>query len=71
MNLTYMAFIFIPILKTCCCCCMRRYEESDNWYSRRIKSLAKFKIAREKLNSEVDMKSIVKFQRISKFLHKL
>ena len=70
MNLTYMAFLFVPILKSCCCCFMRGFESNDNWYSRRLKGLAKFKIAQEKLNSEVDMKAIIKFQRISKFLHK-
>ena len=71
MNLPYISFLCVPILKSLCCCCMRKYEERDNWYSRSLQSLAKFKIAREKLNSEVDMKGIIKFQRISKFLIRL
>ena len=50
---------------------MKRHEGSDSWYGRNKLSLEKFTIAKEKLNSEVDMKNIIIFQRISKFLMKL
>ena len=40
---------------------MKRYENENSWYGRNKLSLAKFKIAKEKLNSEVDMKNIIIF----------
>ena len=50
---------------------MRRFEDdTDNWYTRRRLAMAKFAIAREKLKSEVDMKEIIVFNRVSKFLHR-
>ena len=71
MDLRYATYIFLPFLSCLCCCIMRRYNDEDNWYSRRRRSLDKFAIAKEKLKSEVDMKEIIKFQRVSKFLHRL
>ena len=71
MKLRYPTYLCLPFLSCLCCCIMRRYDDEDNWYSRRRKSLAKFAIAKEKLKSEVDMKEIIKFQRVSKFLHRL
>ena len=71
MTFSYVTFIFVKLLSNCCCCIMRRYENEKGWYGRNKRSLAKFKIAKEKLNSEVDMKNIVTFRRISTFLHKL
>ena len=59
MTFTYLTFIMVPFLASCCCCFMKRYENSNGWYGQNKRSLAKFKIAKEKLNSEVDMKNIV------------
>ena len=71
MNFRYLTYLLVPFLSCCCCCIMKRFEGEGSWYGRNKLSLAKFKIAKEKLNSEVDMKNIIIFQRISKFLQKL
>ena len=71
MSFRYLTYLLVPLLSCCCKCIMKRYEGTDSWYGRNKLSLAKFMIAKEKLNSEVDMKNIIIFQRISKFLQKL
>ena len=68
MNLSYVSYLCIPFLSNFCCCLMKGCRESDNWYSRGKKTIAKFEIAKEKLNSEIDMKEVVRFCRISSFL---
>ena len=64
-----MTLVAVYLLQKLCCCCIKK--DGDTWFARRNMSLQKFKIAREKLNGEVDMKNIITFLRISKLMQKM
>ena len=65
----FCSYISVRFLKYCCCCFAKRWDkDSNSWYHQRRIQSEKFKIAREKLNSEVDLHSMIKLQRITRFL---
>lgn len=53
------------------CCCFGERLKSCRWYKRQTDQIAKFNLARHKFNSEIDLKSILVTQRISKLIAKL
>ena len=61
---SYLTHLAVMFISSCCCCFVERCEARKGWYYRRKRSVAKFNIAREKLNSEVDMKNILGLLRI-------
>ena len=67
----YWTFLLISSFVTCCCClsgcCQRRFE----WWRTRVHSQKKFKIARRRLNHELDVQRIVALNRITKLIQKL
>mmetsp|Transcript_12100 Transcript_12100/g.15445 ORF Transcript_12100/g.15445 Transcript_12100/m.15445 type:complete len:90 (-) Transcript_12100:226-495(-) len=55
----------------CCCLTPRWSRNPKSWYSRSKRLQEKFEIAREKFYSEVDLHSMLKLQRISRFMQQM
>lgn len=68
----YFNYLLVKIMTACCCCLTSRYEtRKGSCCRRRIRLVKAFELAREKLGEELDMVSLLKFQRISKVSQKV
>ena len=80
MNFSYFTYVMVPFLMHCCCCFLKNRgnlntDESDRanekWFERSKRSIEKFELAKKKLESEIDMKNIINYTRITNFLNKI
>jgi len=70
-RLHFCTLVFLYITENVLCCLVKRCKRTSLWYRRQSKRFTKFKIARQKLESEVDIVKIINVLRLSKFLAKL
>ena len=67
-DFNYWSQMLAALISCCCFCCE---TQKRKWYSKQQKRIAKFNYARTKFSTEIDLKTILTMQRLTKFIGKL
>ena len=62
----YLRYVIMEILSNLCCCICRKF----NWYQRNLEKLRKIKLARDKVDEELELLELIQNMRIFYFTHK-
>ena len=70
-SLGYCTYLALLLLSSCCCCFIGCCNADGSWFKRNTARLRRIKLAKKKMQSELDLFAYVRMQRIALLSAKL